>query len=232
MRLEVTEAAPGIALLTMDDGHLNLFDVEAFRRVDGALADARDAAAVVLTGRPGVFSAGLDLARIQGTDRDGLTQLIETFGRTMMRIWTESRPIVVAATGHAVAAGTMIAMAADHAIAAEGTFRWGLTETAIGFGLPRFAIALARANVRADRLEDLLLPGEVVDPATAVAAGFADELAPPEDVVARSIGRAERLAALPARAYAEQKRRLRGDAAQAVLAGLSDDTRELLSLAD
>lgn len=213
----------GIATLRLDDGKLNVLTTERFEKIDAAFDDCAEDAAIVLTGRDGCFTAGLDTKTLEELDADGLRELISTFGRTWMRIWLEPRPVVAAVTGHAIAAGTMLAMACDHAVAAQGDFKWGLTETRIGFPLPEFAVALARANVRTDRLEDLLLPGEVVTPDTAVEAGFADGLAAPADTLDTATARAGTLAELPRETYAATKRRLRGQAADNALASLNDD---------
>lgn len=218
-----------LVTLIMDDGKVNAFDLDFFAELNDALDDASDAAAVVLAGREGIFSGGLNTKTMAGLDTDGLLNLLVTFGTAVMRVWVEPRPIVVAATGHAIAGGTLFAMAADHAVAAEGTYGWGLTETTIGLALPMWAITLARGNVRTDRLDDLLLPGRTIDPSEAVDVGFADELAPPDEVVSRAQEHARSLATLPPAAYAETKRRLRGTAADAALERIVEDTTILLS---
>ena len=230
MTIERTVGDAGIATLVMDDGKVNAFDIDFFTRLDAALDECADDAAVVIAGRPGMFSAGLNTKKMAALDTDGLTELLTTFGKTLLRVWLEPRPVVAAATGHAIAGGTILAMACDHAIAADGEFGWGLTETTIGFPLPRWIIALARGNVRADRLDDLLLPGRMVRPAEAVEVGFADEVRAPDDVVDAAVAHAQALAQLPRGTYAETKRRLRGDAAEAVLAQLEEDTRSALEL--
>lgn len=120
-------------------------------------------------------------------------------------------------------------MTCDHAVAASGDFRWGLTETTIGFPLPSWIIAIARGNVGAHHLDDLLLPGRMVDPAQAVTVGYADELAEPDQVLAKAQEHAAMLAGLPRVTYAETKRRLRGDAAREALDGVEQDIRSLLS---
>lgn len=219
----------GVAVLTLDDGKLNALDRERFEEIDAAFDGAADAAAIVLAGREAMFTAGLNTKVLEQLDGEGLERLLTTFGRVVLRIWLEPRPVVAACTGHAIAAGTMLAMAADHAVAAEGEFRWGLTETRIGFALPEFAIVLARGNLGADRVDDLLLPGAVVGPAEAVAAGFADELAPPDEVRDRALAVARERLELPREAYAATKRRLRAASADAVLAGLDDDVAALVA---
>lgn len=225
-----THLDDGVLVITMDDGAKNALDVDGFAMLTGAFEDAgADATAIVLAGREGIFSAGLDIKFLARATKDELHELLVVFGECLMRIWTEPRPVVAAATGHAIAAGTMLAMACDHAIAADGDFRWGLTETRIDFVMPGFGLALARANVRSDRVEDLILPGAIIDPATAVEVGYADELAVPDQVVERALAHARSLAELPAGAYAGTKRRLREAAARSVRADLDEDITALLS---
>ncbi len=221
--------ATGVVTLTLDDGKKNVLGIEAFEAITAAFDENDDAKAIVVAGREGIFSAGLDVKFMANTDRSGMHRLLTAFGRTMMRVWLDPKPTVCAATGHAIAAGTMLAMACDHAVAAEGDYWWGLTETQINFQLPQFAIALARHNLRNDLLEDLLLPGARIDAATAVDAGYADELAAAGDVLARAQAKAAELASLPPAAYAGTKRRLRGMSADATLNGLDDDVAALLA---
>lgn len=225
-----SDADDGLVTLTLDDGKLNALDVDVFREIDEAVSGAAEAPAVVLAGREGVFTAGLNTKMLPELDAAGFTELLSVFGRTMMRLWTHPAPLVAACTGHAIAAGTMLAMVCDQAVAAEGDYRWGLTETRIGFVLPDFAIALARGNVRADRVDDLLVPGAMVGPTVAVEVGFADELAPPAEVVGRAQEKARELMELPKAAYAQQKRRLRGEVADRVLADLDADIAGLVDL--
>lgn len=228
MSLQVANTDDGIAVLTLDDGARNALDPERFRELQTAFDEAEeDVRAFVVTGREGVLTAGLDLKYMAASDADGIRDLLVLFGQVMMRIWTEPRPTVCAATGHALAAGTMLAMACDHAIAAEGEFAWGLTETQINFAMPAFGLALARHNVRNDRIDDLVLPGTRVDPVTAVDVGYADELVPPEQAREAGLAAARGLAELPAQAYGATKGRLRGAAAEACLAGLEADIDDM-----
>jgi enoyl-CoA hydratase len=216
----------GVLTVTMDDGNKNALVPEVFEGLIDALDEEADARAIVLAGREGILTAGLNVKWMAANGGEGVERLLVLFGRCLVRWWTDPRPTVCAATGHAIAAGTMFGMACDHTVAAEGGY-WGLTETQIDFEIPEFGIALARHNVRADRLEDLLLPGRRVDAVAAVEAGFADEVVPPEQVLATARARAAELAALPPRAYAGTKRRLRGADAEAVLAGLDADIAAL-----
>ncbi|CAN5615423.1 enoyl-CoA hydratase/isomerase family protein [soil metagenome] len=220
----------GVATLTMDDGKVNAFDLAFFAELDSMLDDCADDAAVVVAGRPGMFSAGLHTKLVADLDRDGMAQLLRAFGTTMLRVWLEPRPVVAAVGGHAVAGGTILAMCADHAVAAAGDYRWGLIETTLGVPLPGWVITIARGNVRADRFDGLLLPGRSVDPAQALEVGFADELVAAAEVLRRAEQVAAQLATLDRPTYAETKRRLRGPQNQAALTSMEADLRGLLDV--
>lgn len=223
-----TERTDGVLTVTLDDGKRNAITTDTCRALVDVLDDAGDASAIVLAGREGAFSAGLDRSVLLSENREDATQLLVAVGRCLMRLWTDPRPTIAAATGHALAGGTLLALACDHTVAADDG-AWGLIETQIGLELPVFAITLARHHVRTDRFEDLLLPGARLDAATAVEVGFADEVLPPEQVLDRARQRATERAALPTRAYAGTKRRLRQADADAVLAGLEADIDALLT---
>ena len=218
--------ADGVLTITLDDGDKNALTPEVFEALIAALDADTGARAVVLTGRPGILTAGLDIKWMASNGREGVERLLVRFGECLMRWWTDPRPTVCAASGHAIAAGTMLAMACDHAVADRDGF-WGLTETRIDFEIPDFGLALARANVRTDRIEDLLLPGERITAERAVEAGFADVVVGSDEVMRTALERARVLMELPARAYAGTKDRLRGDAARRVLAGLDADIAAL-----
>lgn len=220
-----------LAHVTMDDGKANAFDLDFFTQLDEALDQCADASAIVLRGREGMFSGGLNLKLLTSLDQQGLLDLLVRFGQTMHRVWLEPRPVVAAVTGHAVAGGTILAMTCDHAVAADGPFRWGLNETAIGMVMPEWILAIARANLRVDRYEDLIMSGALVGPSEAVEAGFADAVVPPADVVSTAERKAAELAGLPRHAYAATKRRLRGPASEATLSAMETDLRAAVGLA-
>ena len=230
MELRSELAEDGVLTLTMDDGGRNALRPETFDELVAELDHAsEDVRAIVLAGNGDIFTAGLDVKWMKSATRDDVGSMLVGLGRCLMRLWGEGRPTVAACTGHSVAAGTMLAMACDHAVAADGDHRWGLMETRIAFEMPRFGIELARHNVTRSMLDDLILPGAVLTPAQAVDVGFADELAPIKDVVDRARARAHTLVDLPSHTYAGTKRRLRQDTIDRVLADLEDDIAAVMA---
>jgi len=220
-----TLRADGTLLLALDDGGPNALRPDVLDTLRTHLSEHPDAP-VLLTGRPGMFSAGLDLKWMSTSQPEAIGELLEACGRALMAIFAHPRPVVVAATGHAIAAGTMLCLAADHVVAAEGG-AWGLVETANGMEIPRFGIELATARLAPHELDRTLIRGDRMDAARAVAIGFADEVVAPEDVLPRAEERLAGLAALPAAAYAGNKQRIRGAMLTRVLDGLGADVATL-----
>lgn len=217
----------GVLAVRLDDTGPNVLRPEVCEALIDLLA-AHPGAPVLLHGRDGMFSAGLDLRWMLANPPEDLGRLLRSCGRMLMAVWLHPRPVVVAATGHAIAAGTMLAMCGDHVVAAEGG-SWGLNETANGMVIPRFGIELAAARLAPRDLDALLIPGTRIDAARATEVGMADALRPPGEVLPVAEARLSELAALPAPAYAANKARIREERAARVLAGLDEDVDGLLT---
>jgi enoyl-CoA hydratase len=217
----------GVLDVLLDDGGPNVLRPDVCDMLGDVLAANPDAP-VLLRGREGMFSAGLDLRWMAAHPPTELGGLLRACGRMLMRVRMHPRPVVVAATGHAIAAGTMLAMCGDHVVAAEGG-AWGLNETTNGMEIPRFGIDLAAARLAPRDLDGLLVPGERIDAAQAVIVGMADVLAAPSDVIPQAEARLAQLASLPAAAYAGNKHRLRAASTGRVLAELDADVDALVA---
>ena len=223
----IYEQVGDVALVTLDDGKANVFGPPMIAAVNAMLDRAADeAGAVVLTGRPGVFSGGFDLNVLRGGDMAQARTMGLAGARLMMRLYGWPQPLVVAASGHAVALGALCVLTGDHRLAPDGDFRFGLNEVAIGRRLPPFALLLARERLSSHALTQAALTAKMYDPAGARDAGFLDAVVPAGELRDAAIERAAQLAELDADAYAAMKRDLRGEAIDAVLAGIEkEETR-------
>jgi enoyl-CoA hydratase len=187
--------------------------------LDQAAAEAR---AVAIVGRDGKLSAGFDLTEMTA----GIEQaraLVGAGGRLLMRLFGHPQPVVVAVTGHALAAGALLALACDLRIGADVAAKIGLNETAIGMGLPRYATELAAARLAPTHLTRAAIQAEIYDPTGAVEAGFLDRVVPAAECEAVAIAEARRLGQLRTGAYSHTKSALRHDVIDRVLAGLDED---------
>ena len=216
-----------VAVLGMDDGKANALGHAMMAAVEGALDRAeREAAAVVLTGRKGRFSAGFDLAEMMG-GVDKARALVTRGASCLMRLYALPMPLVVACTGHALAGGALTVLTGDVRVAARGAFRIGLNEVQIGLPVPVLAMEIARDRLNPAHLTGATLFAEIADPERALVAGWADELASEEGLVDAAIANARRLSALPRVAYAKTKISLRERTVRYVRETLAMDLERL-----
>lgn len=177
----------------------------------GAPAVPTQPGALVLSGAPGMFSAGLDLPRLLGVDRAGIAELWHGFYALLRSLAASPVPIVAAITGHSPAGGAVLALYCDVRIMAAGDFRIGLNEVRVGLALPPVIFAAVRRQVGPRLAERLCASGALVTPEEALRMGLVDELAPPAQVIERAVAVAHDLAALPRAAMSETRRLARAD---------------------
>jgi enoyl-CoA hydratase len=216
--------AGDVAHIAIDDGKANALSHAVIDAVNAALDRAvTEAKAVVLSGRPGRFSAGFDLSVMNG-GIDAVRALVKAGAELSMRIYELDRPVVIACTGHALAAGAILLMAADVRIGAAGAFKIGLNEVAIGMPVPIFAAELARDRLSRRHLTAATALATIYDPEGAVDAGYLDETRPADDVLGAALERAAALAATcNQRAFAATRTRVRGTVAAQVRDTLDAD---------
>jgi len=216
-----------VAVVTLDDGKANALSPATITAVHDALDRAeREAAAVLLIGRAGRFSAGFDLTVMTG-GIDGLRGLVKGGAELLLRLYLFPQPVVAACTGHALAAGALLLLAADARVGARGPFKIGLNEVAIQLTLPVFAMELARDRLTTRWFTAAVTQARVFDPEGAREAGYLDSLAAPEELRASALVQARQLAALPNRAFRETKRRERGATVDRIRATLDADIESL-----
>ncbi len=210
MALVSVDAQGDVAIVRMDRPPANAMSPELLEAAAGVLGElARDEpGAVVLTGRPGFFSAGADLKLIPTLDADGQRRMVEGINRMASGWYGFMRPVVAAVNGHAIAGGMVLVLCADHRIGSTQG-RFGLTEVAVSVPYPVAAAAVVRAELGPAGARRAVLDAQLMSAQDALALGFFDELAPPDDVVQRALEVATVRAALPRRAFALAKEQLR-----------------------
>lgn len=216
-----------VAVLTLDDGKANALRPDLVDALDAALDEAERAGAVVLAGRPGFFSGGLDLKALPTLSRADQRAFFLRFGEVLTRLALCPRPLVGAITGHAIAGGALLALATDVRFGSAEA-RFGLTEVPLGLPLPGFGVELVRQAVAAPWLVEVALHGRVYTHAEAAGRHLFEAALAPEAVLPAAMERARALAAIPVPSFTITRRRLREAPMTAALAALEGEIDDFL----
>ncbi|MCF6264170.1 MAG: enoyl-CoA hydratase/isomerase family protein [Xanthomonadales bacterium] len=168
-------------------------------QIDSAMADGFEA--IVISGQPEIFSAGLDVPELMSFRRPQMIEFWIEFMSLLRCIALSPIPIVAAITGHSPAGGAVIALPCDYRIMAQsskkGRYKIGLNEVQVGLVIPpviyNSLVRLTGARIAGQ----LAVEGLLIDADTALAYGLVDELQETKDVVAAALNWCQRHLALP-----------------------------------
>ncbi|MFZ5722900.1 MAG: crotonase/enoyl-CoA hydratase family protein [Pseudomonadota bacterium] len=214
-----------LSLVTLNDGKANAFSHALIEQFHAALdtAESDEATrAVVITGEGKCLSGGFDLG-VMGSGPEAARALVAAGGRLALRLYEYPKPLVIACNGHAIAMGGILLFTADWRTGADGAFRIGLNETAIGLTMPEFGAELARDRLSPRYFTRAVAGAEIYAPSEAAEAGFLDEVVDALSVLDLACVQAERLAALNPRAFATTRRRTRAATLARIRAGFEAD---------
>lgn len=221
------EVRDAFAMVTMDDGKANVMSLQMQAELHAALNRAAvERPVVVLTGRPGMFSAGFDLQVLRSGGPAATDMVVGGF-ELARRLLAFPTPVVVAATGHAVAMGLFLLLSGDYRIGAAGPFKLTPNEVAIGLPMPYAATEILRQRLTPAAFNRAVTIAEVFSPDNAVCAGILDEVVGADRLTAAIEGAATRMAALDLKAHAVSKLRARAHALDAIRRGIELDLAQL-----
>ena len=165
-------------------------------RTFDALGQDDSVRAIVLAARGFAFSAGFDVVWMGGQDAETVARGLPTVEAPYDTIEACPKPVIAAVQAAAMGGGLLLALVADFCLAAEGAV-FGAPEVKLGiFPTLRFVPRLERVvGLRAAKR--LVIGGEPVDAAEALAMGLVDRVLPPDSLQDEAQALAEQLVALP-----------------------------------
>ena len=224
------EIEDGIATITLDDGKANALGFSMIEHINKALDEAEAAAdVIVMTGREGVMTAGFDL-KVMRNEPDRVMDLVTQGGQMLVRIFASPKPVLLASTGHGIAAGALLMLSGDYRISMAGDFKYGLNESAIGMVLPPYGMDLARFKLNQKFLDMAVVGADLYGPEMASQIGYTDEVAAADKFAARVREKAEYFKTLDAKAYAGNKRHIRQAMADKMAADLKASSGEAVAV--
>lgn len=203
-----------VATITLQNGKVNAISHQVIDELNSALDQAEQAqAVVVLTGQAGMFSGGYDL-KVMKESMSSAMALVEKGTTLTRRMLSFPFPVLVACSGHAIAKGAFLLLAADYRIGVDGAFKIGLNEVAIGMTMHHGGVELARGRLAPVFFNRSVILAEMVSPKEAVTAGFLDKVVNEAEFVATVQAIATAMTKLDMKAHHQTKLKARAELLQ------------------
>lgn len=210
-----------IAIISLDEGKANAVSHSLIDDLCAGLDRAEsDAKAVIIRGKEGMFSAGFDLKEFEKGE-EATAKLVRRGTEMFLRLFMHPQPVIAQCTGHAVAAGAFLLLVSDTRVGAQGNFKIGLNETAIGFNLPVFGLEFAKSRLSKRHIQAAVIQSELYNPSMAQEVGYLDSVHEPEALQETAMQTAISLGKLPGNAYGANKQGLRADTAKIIQASIA-----------
>lgn len=176
-----------LATVTLNRGRSNPINLEMINEliavVKGLEADD-NIGGLIITGKEGFFSAGIDLIEVYSYDEEQSKAFWTSFLLMQSTLSAFKKPFVTAITGHSPAGGCIIAMCSDYRVMANGQFIIGLNEVPVGIIVPGAVFHLYAFWLGNRKAYQYLLEGKLLNVEEALKDGLIDEVCAPEDVLA------------------------------------------------
>ena len=208
----ISEIAEGVQTIRIERMEAeNRLSADMCERLADSLAFGESSSrvrAVLLTGAPGMFTAGHDANELQGFLTSG--GMGESVLRLLKTIASIDKPVIAAVDGPSFGLGTTLLILCDYVVASEwSTFSAAAAE----MGMPPEGAAslLAPALMGYHRAFGLLVMGDDFDAQQAMYAGLVNKVVPADAVVTAGQEAARILADKPPEAVRMHRRLMRGD---------------------
>ncbi|GAC1436282.1 MAG: enoyl-CoA hydratase-related protein [Solirubrobacteraceae bacterium] len=208
--LKIDEPAAGITRLTISNpAKRGALDHAILDGIAAAL-DGLESRCVILTGEPGVFSAGYDIADIPD---DVFAERAEAlvahpFTRALDALEAYPFPTVAALGGHTIGGGLELALTCDMRLAA-GTIKLGMPPARLGLVYSHVGLQRFIETIGVPRTRELFLRARNIEAASALAWGLVHEVHAPAELEQASLDLAQELAAGAPLSLSGNKRVLR-----------------------
>jgi enoyl-CoA hydratase len=195
-----------ISTITLDDGKANVFSSKMSQDINQCLDEvATEEGCLIITGKEGMFSAGLDLKTIQSGDTDKIIEMSTAAFKLLARIFSFPRPVIAACSGHGIALGTFLLCCCDYRIGVKGDFMIGANEMRTNMVIPDPILELIKFRVAQSHKYRAILGAEMYSIDKALEAGLLDEIVSPDDLAKTINEKAKDLATMGHPSYTMTK---------------------------
>ena len=223
-----------VGIITLNRPPANSYEISFLGALEGAIREAEESpevrVVIVRSASEKFFCAGADIKAFAANDAATNIKMIHAGHATLDRMPASSKIFIAAINGYTLGGGLEIALACDLRFAAEGEYKLGLPEVALGLlpgnggtqRLPRL-IGPARAL-------EMMITGRIVSPAEALELGFVNRLFPADQLISGTEAFARGLATGPSIAISAIKQLVHATGSMSLHDGLALEADLMSSL--
>jgi 3,2-trans-enoyl-CoA isomerase len=203
-----------IAILTLDRGKSNAINAEMVRELTEMIGhiDADDNTwGMIITGKEGFFSAGLDLVELYNYNEHEIREFWHNFLKLVSAFASFKKPAIAAINGHAPAGGCVLALCCDHRVMADGKYIIGLNEIPVGIIVPDSIFQLYSFWIGKATAYKYLLEGKLMNPEEALNSKLVDEVVRSESILTAAERQMQKYIQLNRAAWQQSKLNLRSE---------------------
>ncbi len=177
-------------IIQIDNGKVNAINtplLKDLRQTIDALDEDDKVKGAIFTGRPHVFSAGLDVVSLATMDQNGHMEFWESYMYLLQSMVQFSKPLVSAITGYAPAGATILVLCTDYRIMAQGDKHVvGMHEFKMHMQIPEMLCDVYTYHLGEIDAWKAIQQKRLFNSDQAVEAGLVDESLPVEEVLSRA----------------------------------------------
>jgi enoyl-CoA hydratase/carnithine racemase len=176
----------GLAIVMLDRGRSNAINHQMVKELSNcieSLEHDNSVGGLIITGKPGFFSSGIDLIEAYEYDEEQSRGLWTDFLALQRKLVSFKKPFVAAISGHSPAGGCVLAICADYRVMADGAFIIGLNEIPVGIIVPDSVFNLYAFWLGQHKAYQFLMEGKLLKVNEALEAGLIDEVSTPESLL-------------------------------------------------
>jgi Delta3-Delta2-enoyl-CoA isomerase len=170
------------AIIGLDRGKSNAMNAEMVAELHQTIRNIENddnISGLIVTGKEGFFSAGLDLIELYDYDENKIREFWNNFLDLVTALASFKKPLISAISGHSPAGGCVLAICSDYRIMAEGKFIIGLNEVPVGIIVPEGIFHLYSFWIGNAKASQFLLEGKLLGCEDALKVGLVDEVVNP-----------------------------------------------------
>lgn len=173
------ETKSGYSIIQLDRGSSNAINQELVDELKLRLEEFEEddsCLGLILTGKKGFFSAGLDVIELFDYDHFQIETFWKSFHELLKIMVAFPKPLIASVTGHAPAGGCVLALCCDYRVMAEGRFKIGLNEVPVGVLLPPVISTLYSFAIGRSKAYQYIMEGRLMDAKQALDCGLVQEV--------------------------------------------------------